>query len=176
MGWLVALLLGAAGALAQEPSSASCPCLEPPPAGLQIAWISPVRQRVRGGATLSVVRVAELRSFVQLHGADLPRTLQGLGVVGPRGKVRKRYKITLFDVSAEQLCRPVEHTLEGEDSDGHPACSGGRQHGVRFDSGCGTTTDTATDGRGLDLYRIPWREAARGGFCVMPLERFLAGA
>ncbi len=70
----------------------------------------------------------------------------------------------------------MEHTLEGEDSDGLPACSTGRALGVRHTSGCGTTTDTARDSSGLDLYQVLWREAARDGFCVMPLERFLDGA
>jgi hypothetical protein len=174
---LPALLLLVTTAVAQEPSAElSCPSLGPPPERLQVAWISPVRKRVWGRTTLAVVRVGQLRTFVQAQGADLPRTLQALGIVGPRGRVHKRYKITLFDVGAEQLCRPVEHTPEGEESDGLPACAGGRSVGVRRTTGCGTTTDTATDGPGLDLYELPWREAARNGFCVMPLERFLEGA
>jgi hypothetical protein len=172
---LSALLLLASTALAQQ-AEPSCHSLAPPPARLQVAWITPVRKRVRGRSSLEVVRVAELRTFVQAEGADLPRTLQALGIIGPRGRVHKRYKVTLFDVSAEQLCRPVEHTVEGEDSDGLPACAGGRAVGVRHATGCGTTTDTTRDAPGLDLYQVLWREAAREGFCVMPLERFLEGA
>jgi len=154
----------------------ACASLQPPPAHLQVAWVSPVRKRVWGRSTLSVVRVSELRTFVQADGADQARTLQAIGAIGRRGRVRKRYKVTLFDVSADQLCRPVEHTIEGEDSDGLPACGGSRQSGVRHDTGCGTTLDTAVDAPGFDLYRVLWRDAARNGFCVMPLERFLAGA
>jgi hypothetical protein len=176
MGSVVALLLLGATFAQEHEAVPACPELAPPPAHLQVAWVSPVRKRVRGRTTLSVVRVAELRTFIQADGADLPRALQVMGVIGSRGKVRRRYKITLFDVSAEQLCRPVEHTLEGEDSDGLPACGGGRQEGLRHATGCGTTTDTATGGAGLDVYRVFWREAARSGFCVMPLERFLEGA
>jgi hypothetical protein len=177
MPLIPALLLWISTAAAQSLGEApGCPEQAPPPAHLQVAWVSPVRARVRGHSSLSVVRTGDLRTFVQAQGADQARTLQALGLVGPRGKVRKRYKITVFDVSANQLCRPVEHTPEGEDSDGLPACPGGRQRSLRFESGCGSTWDTATQGEGLDLYRVLWREAARGGFCVMPLERFLEGA
>lgn len=177
MAPLVALLLWVAAVWGQDSGEPpACPSLAPPPARLQVAWVSPVRKQVWGRRSLSVVRVAELRTFVQAQGADRVRTLQALGIIGPRGKLRKRYKITLFDVSAEQLCRPVEHTLEGEDSDGLPACATGRQVGARHVTGCGTTTDTATGSPGLELYQVLWREAARAGFCVMPLERFLEGA
>ncbi len=178
MAFVWALLLwGVATCLADGPDvDVPCAALPPPPAQLQVAWISPVRQRAWGHTALSVVRVAELRTLVQAEGADVARTLQALGLVGSRGKVRKRYKITMFDVNAEQVCRPVEHTPEGDDSDGLPACPGGRQKGVRWVSGCGTTWDTARDAPGLVLFRVSWREAARSGFCVMPLERFVAGA
>ncbi len=177
MGSLLAALLWVAVAAGQgDDASLVCASQAPPPDRLQVAWISPVRKRVWGRTSLSVVRVAELRTFVQAQGADQARALQALGLIGRRGRVRKLYKVTLFDVSADQLCRPVEHTPEGEDSDGLPACAGGRQVGARRATGCGTTLDTATDAQGLDLYRIPWREAARAGFCVMPLERFLAGS
>jgi len=154
----------------------ACPELQSPPEHLQVAWVTPVRKRARGRSSLSVVRVSELRTWVQAAGADQARTLQALGIVGPRGKVRKRYKITLFDVSADLLCRPVEHTPEGEDAYGLPACPGGRQLGVRWETGCGSSVDTTTDEPGFDLYRVLWRDAARAGFCVMPLERFLEGA
>ncbi len=174
MAFLAALLLLLGSARAED--AAACPPLPAPPAHMQVAWVSPVRKRVRGGSTLSVVRVAELRTFDQAQGPDRVRALQALGIVGPRGKLRRRYKVTLFDVSAQQLCRPVEHTLEGEDADGLPACPGGRASGIRRDTGCGTSLDTALDGPGLQVYQLQWREAARNGFCVMPLERFLAGA
>jgi hypothetical protein len=79
-------------------------------------------------------------------------------------------------VSAQQLCRPVEHTPEGEEADGLPACPDGRSSGIRRDTGCGTSLDTALGVPGLQIYQLQWREAARNGFCVLPLERFLAGA
>ncbi len=178
MAWLQALLFWGVGAVWASGPDPDAPCatLAPPPARLQVAWISPVRQRVRGRSVLSVVRVADLRTFVQAEGADQQRTLQALGLVGPRGKVRKRYKVTMFDVDADWLCRPVEHTPEGEDSDGLPACAPSRARGAKHVSGCGTSWDTATDAPGLILYRLTWRDAARDGFCVMPLERFLVGA
>ncbi len=175
---LLALLGWWAPLRAAEPDDGltSCPELAAIPEDLQVAWVSPVRRRVRGRSSLSVVRVADLRVYVQREQPDAARLLQTLGLVGSRGRVHRRYKLTLFDVSAEQLCRPVEHTAEGELADGLPACPAGQQEGARRVSGCGFTWDSAADARGLDLFRISWREAARNGFCVMPLERFLSGA
>jgi len=171
---LAALLLGVGVARAEEP--APCPSLTAPPGDVQVAWVSPVRRHVRGRTVLSVVRVADLRAMIRSQGPDEPRTLQSLGLLGPRGRTHRRWKVTIFDVQALDLCRPVEGVPEGEDADGLPACAGGRQTGASKVTGCGQTLDRATGEPGLDLFRIAWRDAARQGFCVMPLERFLGGA
>lgn len=176
LGSLCALLLALGAARAQDAEEAPCPNLAPPPDTLQVAWVSPVRRHVRGHTALSVVRVADLRRMIQAQGPDPTRTLQSLGLLGPRAQVRRRWKVTLFDVQASQLCRPVEGVVEGEDADGLPACGGGRTSGAKRVTGCGQTLDTATKLPGLDQFQITWREASRQGFCVMPLERFLGGA
>jgi hypothetical protein len=87
-----------------------------------------------------------------------------------------RWKVTVFDVRTALLCRPVEYATEVQTVDGVAACPSTRQTGVRHDTGCGTTLDTASGDPGLDLFRIRWRDAAVQGFCVMPLDRFLSGA
>lgn len=170
------LLLVLGLARAQDTEGAACPDLAAPPEGLQVTWISPVRRHVRARTSLSVVRVANLRSLIDAQGPDPTRTLQALGLLGPRAEVRRRWKVTLFDVQADQLCRPVEGVPEGEYADGLPACGGGRATGARRVTGCGQTLDRATGEPGLDQFQITWREASRQGFCVMPLERFLGGA
>jgi hypothetical protein len=90
------------------------------------------------------------------------------------------YKVTLFDVKKEWLCRPVEDRTEGEDLSGVPACEASQQRRSRpakegF-TGCGYTLDTGASARGLDVFRIEWGAASAWGFCTLPLDRFLKGA
>ena len=169
--WLLWALLAWGPARADD----ACQELSTPPDSLQVAWVSRTRKRVRARSTLSVLRVADLRAFIQ-QGADATRVLQAIGLEGRRGSPRHGYKITLFDVQADWLCRPVEYALEGEQVAGLPACPQGRQVGTRRETGCGYTRDRAKGERGLDVYRILWRDAARAGFCVLPLGRFVEGA
>ncbi len=163
-------------------SSRACEPLSEPPERLQVAWISPLRATVGGGAWMEVVRVSDLRSWVRTHGADTTRLLEGLGMV-PRGGNRRAegpWKITIFDVERDWLCRPVEDAEPGEDRYGVAACEAGEQRPLRGHkkgwTGCGYTLDVADATRGLDVYRVQWEVASAWGFCVMPLERFLGGA
>ncbi len=175
MSVLSVLLLAARLAAAEG----ACEPLAVPPEAVQVAWISPVRQRARAGTWLAVVRVADLRTWIRTRAPDQERLLQGLGIWGRRGGGpfrHRRWKVTVFDVRTALLCRPVEYATEVDTVDGVPACPSTGQTGVRYDTGCGTTVDTATGAPGLDLFRIRWRDAAASGFCVMPLERFLSGA
>ncbi len=150
------------------------------PGTFQVAWISPVRKGARASTELQVVRVGDLRSWVNQHGADQTRLLQGMGYVGPAGgrKAEKDWKITIFDVRAEQVCRPVEGLEPGADWMGAPVCSEDLLRTVgRHESTCGYTLDRgAEDSRGLDTFRVRWEQASAQGFCVFPLERFLEGA
>ncbi|MBN1335120.1 MAG: hypothetical protein JXB39_04110 [Deltaproteobacteria bacterium] len=175
----MSLLLGALLAIGLAHAQEACGPLAVPPESMQVAWISPVRRRAHARTWLSVVRVADLRTWIRTRQPDQERLLQLLGIWGRRGDGpfrHHRWKITVFDVRTSLLCRPVEYASEVEWVDGVVACPSTRQQGVRHDTGCGTTLDTATGERGLDLFRIRWRDAARSGFCVLPLDRFLSGA
>jgi hypothetical protein len=91
------------------------------------------------------------------------------------------YKITIFDVQSDWLCRPLSDAEPGADIAGVAACMErtdrytDRDHRDGF-TGCGYTLDTAASTRGIDVFRVPWVDASAWGFCVMPLERFLQGA
>jgi hypothetical protein len=169
--------------LLARPAAAAnaCEALSAPPPVFQVAWVSPARARAGAGAWLEVVRVADLRRFVETQTPPLAteRFLQLLGLAGPKGLrwyQASNWRITLFDVEADWLCRPVWGAEGGTLLDGVEACDAKLQTGNRFFSGCGYTQDTFTGKRGPDTFRIRWRDAVRGGFCVMPLSRFIAGA
>lgn len=176
------MLMLAGAALADEPPE--CESLVAVPGSFQVAWISPVRKGARSSTQLQVVRVGDLRSWVNQYGADQTRLLQGMGYVGPAGgrrvwagRAEKDWKITIFDVQAEQICRPVEGVMAGADLMGAPVCGEELLRTVgRHESTCGYTLDRADDSRGLDTFRVSWEQAAAQGFCVFPLERFLEGA
>jgi hypothetical protein len=175
-------LLAFAAALAPAAHAQSCDVRAEVPDQLQVAWISPVGKRVGASATLEVVRVADLRAWIRDHGSEESRVLQGLGIL-PRGGGAGAdwdWKITIFDVKSEWLCRPVEDGDPGEDDGGVAICDEGdakrlrgHKHGY---TGCGYTLDTAASTRGLDVFRVSWESASTHGFCVMPLGRFLGGA
>jgi len=172
---LFSLLVTAGPAHAQ-----ACEVAADVPDAVQVAWISPMNRKVRGSTALEVVRVKDLRAWVRTQGADQARLLQGMGMA-PRGGGRvvdDDWKVTVFDVRSEWMCRPMEDTAGGEDLGGVPACEepdAGRLRGHRHGyTGCGYTLDTAASTRGLDVFRISWESASSQGFCVMPLSRFLA--
>ena len=74
---------------------------------------------------MEVVRVADLRAWIRTNGADPARVLQGLGMA-PRNAARKAargWKVTVFDVRSEWMCRPLEGTPAGEDHAGVVSCS-----------------------------------------------------
>lgn len=160
--WLVAT------ALAQD-----CAKLEPPPEHLAVAWVSPVRQSAHGGTWLPVIPAADLRAFVRAESPGTGRLLQALGVRKKTKDPKRRYKVTIFDLTSADLCRGIEGTEEGYVVDGVAAC-GRLDRETSTYSGCGYTTDRADGKRGFDLYRVQWKTAAARGFCVLPLERYLA--
>lgn len=176
---LVAALLFAAPSV-QAGATAACGALSELSGDLQVAWLSPVNKTVRSSTWLEVVRVSDLRAWVRAQGADQLRLLQGLGFANAKGRGRKvggEWKVTIFDVGQGQVCRPVEGVAPGAPLSGAPACLEAGANGPRKGyTGCGYARDGANGGRGLDVYRIRWRDASRAGFCVMPLERFLQGA
>lgn len=172
-----ALLFGLARPVrAQE----SCQALQAPPPAMQVAWISPVPRTVGAGAWLEVVRVQDLRDWMKKNGPNRVRLLQSLGLANARGRgraVKRTWKVTIFDVPSDTLCRPLAERAPGDLEAGVAICGEKQQSGARRSfTGCGYTRDTGTGKRGLDIYKIPWRDASTAGFCVLPLERFLNGS
>jgi hypothetical protein len=171
---LSALMLGSA--LAQ---TNSCDDVAVPDAQVQIAWISPLRRTVGSGTWIEVVRVVDLEGWLSAETQDPTRLLQVLGMKGRRTKEVdvSKYKITVFDVDAAWLCRPLEGGTPGETHAGVSVCETGQQkplwgHRKGF-TGCGYSMDTGASARGLDVYRVRWAEASTQGFCVFPLDRFI---
>ncbi|MBN2800357.1 MAG: hypothetical protein JXX28_14550 [Deltaproteobacteria bacterium] len=155
-------------ALGAEPCSATLPPVQG--STVSVAWITPVREGVlRGGAWLEVVPTAHLREWLGDHpDADVGRTLQLLGMRRRDTPPSRLYKITVFEAPVEALCRPIRGAASLSVG-GLPVCDGARRG-----SSCGYTADKADDSRGLDVFRVRWRDAAARGFCVLPLDRFLA--
>ncbi len=159
-------LVGAALAASDGPSC-SVEGLVTPPADVQVAWVSPVRKRVGTNRDVTVVRVEHLRDFVRAEKADQTRVLQGLGMVGKRAGWRSRrlYKVVIFEVRAEELCRPIDGIEPGAVIGGAGVCDRSK--------GCGRSEDKLVGEEGLEVYEIPWRDAARSGFCVVPMEVYV---
>ena len=153
----------------------ACEAVGEVPETLQVAWVSPVGMTVGAGAPLQVVRVADLRRFAE--GKESLAVLQALGLAGR--KDQRAWKVTVFDVKREWLCRPAEWE-PGTDLSGVAACESGwqapgRGTKARSYSGCGYLLDTQSEARTLDVYRVDWETAVSWGFCVLPWERFLGG-
>lgn len=179
LGLLLAILLPA-----QASPTAGNPACQPVadvPDHFQVAWVAPVGQRVRARTELEVVRVRDLREWIHENGADQPRLLQALGLIGRKTDSRRAtgdWMVTLFDVQRDWLCRPMAGAPPGEKLAGVPACpdpTPDRAHRRGY-TGCGYTLDTGASTRGLDVFRITWSAASTEGFCVMPMSRFLSGA
>ncbi len=181
---VAALLVGlvlATPARAAEPTDApGCAAVSELPDTLQVAWVSRLGATAGARTALQVVRVADLRRLVEESGRDPTRVLRALGLVGKRGTAKGTWKVTVFDVKREWLCRPVEGPEDATIA-GVAACPTQLQRRIfgtkaRSWSGCGYLLDAATGARTLDVFRIEWQDAVAWGFCVLPLRRFLEGA
>ena len=160
-------------------------CSEPKamPDSLQVAWISPAAKGVRMNGWVEAVRVSELRAWLRDNGKDKVRMLKSLGMVGTRGgrwAAKRPYKVTIFDVKREWLCRPIADTEPGTVRGAVTVCEEKQQKPLwghkKGWTGCGYVEDTQSKERGLDVVRLRWGDASSWGFCVLPLERFLEGA
>ena len=176
---MIAVLLTIMGVAFGE----ACQDVRATPESLQIAWISPARQQVGMGGFVEAVRVADLRAWIKEHGQDKVRLLRGLGMVGPRGgkwAAKRAYKVTIFDVKREWLCRPITDVEPGTSKNGAIVCENKQQRALwgyrKGYTGCGYIEDTQTRQRSLDSFRIRWSDASSFGFCVLPLDRFIEGA
>ena len=147
---------------------------------LQVAWISRTDKQVWDKTYIEVVRTGDLRSWLDRNGRDTLRLLRGLGMVkGNKGEgaAKKNWKITVFDVRRDVLCRPIRDGVPGENVGGVAICEESEQswkwgYSKGF-TGCGYIEDTQASVRGLDVFRVRWADASAWGFCVLPLERFL---
>lgn len=162
-------------------ASAACGGDLPPPKDTQaVVWISPLRRTVGSGAQLRVVPTSALRAAARDGALSSGRVLQLLGERRKAKPPRKPWKVTVFQASSGALCRPVDPE-RAEDASGS-AWAGDFLAGLpvcpsppsRKDSGCGTTLDRARDVGGVEVFRARWRDLAPQGFCVLPLDRFLA--
>lgn len=154
-----------------------CETLETPPESLQVAWVSPIAATAGRSQYLPVMRVSELRKLADADKKDPGRLLQRLGMLGKKQKLTREWKVTIFDVKRDQLCRPVS-APEGSMKDGMAVCPTEEQRkglGIKASgwSGQGWLQDTVSGARSLDLYRIPWAVASSRGFCVLPWSRFV---
>lgn len=170
----------AAGAAAH---ASACEEVAAVPEVMQVAWVAPLGRRVGAATSLEVVRVSDLRALARTSGGDVGRLLQGLGILGRKARparVERGWQVVIFDVERDWLCRPVEDGVPGEVVGGVTTCDDpdlrprpGHRKGW---TGCGYTLDTGASTRGLDVFRVEWQAAASNGFCLMPVDRFLAGA
>lgn len=160
MIWLV-------GAALAAPASCDVSGFTAPGESVQAVWVSPVRRRTRANQPVEVVLVEDLRDFIGSNKADQTRVLQALGLVGKRAgwRANRLYKVTIFEVAGEELCRPISGHEPGAVITGARVCERSRA--------CGRTDDKLTGQPGLAVYEIPWRDAARWGFCVAPLELYV---
>lgn len=144
---------------------------------VSVAWVSPLGQRVGGGARVTVVPAAALRRWAAAEKADVTRLLQGLGLRRSIRPPTRPWKVTVMEVDVADLCRPLPLPDDGNAAPvaGIAACERGDRGLSAREDGCGYSTDLATGRRGLDLYTIRWDAAVRRGFCVLPVDRFLEG-
>jgi len=141
---------------------------------LSVAWVSPLRKTVRGRTWLTLVPTAELRAWAQSEGqGSVGRLLQHMGMRKRSKEPRRRYKVVVFDVRAENLCRPVGDREGGVETSGLASCVESGTRLKEAHDGCGRVSDTQSDATTAVL-RARWDDVVRNGFCVLPAERFLA--
>lgn len=145
-----------------------------PPEALSVAWVSPLGKRVGRNGWLTLVPTTELKAFVQGEGrGSVARLLQFVGRRKRSKEPNRRWKVVVFDVRAEQLCRPMLDREGGLEAFGMVSCP---ERVARFreaNDGCGALEDRSDGGEGPAVYRARWRDVVRNGFCVLPAERFV---
>jgi hypothetical protein len=171
MGWL-ALWLGVA--LAADPPSCTDVSWPKPSEVVSVAWVSPVGQTVGRHGAVTVVETAELRSFVAGEGrGSIGRMLQRIGLRKRSADPKKLYKIVIFDVRRDDLCRPVAGHDKPVALEGLVSCPERASKPSAGHSGCGYTIDRQTGETGVREYQADWSDLARNGFCVLPAARFV---
>ncbi len=153
------------------------PAGDPRPQGgtTSVAWVSPVSRRVMAHKWLPLVATRDLRALAQEGDTDIARLLQALGLRKSHRPPRRAWKVTIFEVPIDSLCRPLAVGEPGEVADGLFVCKRGDKGIPGAYEGLGRTTDLRTQQEGLEIFSLQWRDAAASGFCVLPAERFLVG-
>lgn len=160
------------------------PNLYAPPETFQVAWVSPIGTVAWNNESIEVVPMKDLRLWVHENKANTASLLQHLGMRSGKAKGSLEavdYKITVFDVYRNTLCRPISDASPGTIQSNVAIClekehrpkSWMYRHGF---TGCGYAINSKTQKRSLDVYRVRWMDASSMGFCVFPLARFLDGA
>ena len=150
--------------------ASECASLDEPKQTLSVAWVSPVRRQVSGSKWLRVVANRDLSALVREKKAGVGRMLQAMELRRRKSEPKRRYKVVVFEVDRGILCRPLVEHAEGTTVSGVSACPTALS---KQGPECGYATDRATGDRGLELYRVRWRDAARNGFCVIPAARYV---
>ena len=162
----------AALAVAGEPVSCEGPWPQPDPA-LSVAWVSPLRKQVGNNGWLTLVPTAEVLQWSKAEArGSVGRMLQHLGMRKRAREPRRAYKVVVFDVRSDVLCRPLLDREAGEDAEGVPACEASGARVGAVDDGCGRVFDTVAP-QSTAVYRARWRDVVANGFCVLPADRFL---
>lgn len=147
--------------------------LAAPPEALSVAWVSPLGKKVGKNGWLTLTPTQQLRSWARAEAdGSVARLLQRMGLRKRSKEPKKAYKVVIFDVRAEQLCRPLGDREGGEEAFGMVSCPEKATRYREANDGCGTLADAA-GGEGPVVYRARWRDVVRNGFCVLPAERFL---
>ncbi|MBX2800056.1 MAG: hypothetical protein KTR31_20430 [Myxococcales bacterium] len=170
------VLIATAWAALAAPPEVTCSHDQLPPIGdsLSVAWVSPMGKRVGGATWVSVVATSDLTTFARGEDASIKRLLEVLGLrAAGRKRPARKYKVVVFDVARDTLCRPVADAAFGSTLAGVGVCDDGRPHPRKGTDDCGFTLDTATAGAGLPVFRARWSDLAQHGFCVLPADRYL---
>jgi hypothetical protein len=183
---MIAALIFATVARASEPLDLGpppeplCPTmalreLSTPPERLAVAWTG--RWRVAPRGYLYVVPTSELAGWVaQQQPAWTGRTLQRLGLRKRNTDPSAKYKVLIYDVEREALCRPVAEADPDEAIAGVLPCGKRLSKPTRGRTGCGMTVDRRRGEPGFTVYAIRHRDAARHGHCAVPLDRYVRQA
>ncbi len=146
--------------------------LPEPATSLSVAWVAPRGRRVGRRTWLTVVPTVDLMAFAKRENATVGRLLEHLGQRrSGRREPRRSYKVLVFDVTRDMLCRPLDAepaSMVG----GVPVCELSDKH-FRDTDRCGWLVDTRTRRRSLPALRAQWGDLVRAGFCVLPAERFV---
>ena len=133
-----------------------------------VAWVSALPRR--GVGWMSVTDATLLRRWVEAERPSAARFLQHVGVRRSARDPKRSFKVVIFDVAGDRLCVPGQ-------ADPTVLCDVRGASRVRHgERDCGQVVVRGSDVPGATMLRGRWEDMAASGFCVLPLERFLAGS